>query len=154
MTRDVLFALLCLVLVSLATGGCRPAEPPPATGEHRAPDPAVDVAPRIDVPIADDPQEVARGPALAGVLPGGFPEDLPIYRPSSIVDFSSDGERWVELLTATPLADVRSSLLARLEANGWSVAPEANGGYLLRQGERRARLHLQSDSGTLYRYSY
>ena len=82
--------LFCLASLVLALGACSPAPPPAA---ERAPELAtveVSAAPDAAYSIADDKVERRANPnAIAGALPDGFPTDIPVYLPSSLVDFTS-----------------------------------------------------------------
>lgn len=147
-----LLALLTLLALGFGTG-CRGSADDP-----KKPVETIDVSPGVEVDTSEDPQARARAPELVGVLPGDFPKDLPVYLPSSLVDFgtTAEGRRSVTLLTAHSLPRVRRELLARLEKSGWSSAAGAGESMLaLRKGDRRAWLKLEdSRPGTTIRFEY
>ncbi|MGE5234039.1 MAG: hypothetical protein ACM3OB_08000 [Acidobacteriota bacterium] len=108
-----------LVLGVLLIGACARREngpPPPPRLD------TVEVKPAEDATLttAGDRQETRRESGFSGVLPEDFPADLPLYRPSTLVDFGSgpDG-RFVVLQTPDALAAVRTRLPALLRAHGW-----------------------------------
>lgn len=97
----------------------------------------VDIAGPKDAALSfdDDVQAQRREEGLAGVLPGGFPRDLPLFDPASVVDTSETEEgRMVVVLQhpATP-HQVESFLDRELPAAGWS----SNGGSSYRNSEGR-----------------
>jgi len=119
--------------------------------------PTVDVSPSIQVETSDDPQSVEREAPFAGVLPGSFPKDLPVYTPASLVDFGSfeEGGGFVDILTPHDPARVRRAFVGQLRKSGWSSAAGRGGELLLSKGSRRVRLAIRDgEPGTLYRYEY
>lgn len=58
-------------------------------------------------------------PALSGELPAGFPRDVPLPRPASLVDFDATS---VTLEVPTPLAATRAEYERRLRAAGFAAA--------------------------------
>ncbi len=142
-------ALLALLL---AAGGCgdRPA-PPPAPLETVD----VDAAPDAELSTADDPQAAPRGPEVAGVLPGGVPRDLPLYKPSSLVAYGevSAGRHFIVLDTPDPPAGVRGWLDQRLAAAGWQ--PAGPGAWRHPRGDRRLTVTFEPlGRGTRLRLEY
>ncbi|NJL27022.1 MAG: hypothetical protein HC897_03630 [Thermoanaerobaculia bacterium] len=145
-------ALLALGVVC----GCgrtaeRAAEPPLET---------VEVTPGLEVTTEGDQQAKPRPVELTGVLPPGFPADLPIYLPSSVVDFgaAASGYRQVELLTPHPRDQVAAVLEQRLRQKGWTVASgegaRSNRKRLSKPG-REAWLEVRdARPGTAFRYDY
>lgn len=119
--------------------------------------PTIDVPPPIEVETSEDQQSVEREPAFAGVLPGGFPKDLPIYTPASLVDFGplEVGGSFVDILTPHEVARVRRAMNGQLKKSGWSSAAGRDGELILSKGSRRVRLTIEDGKpGTLYRYEY
>ena len=149
-TFKVWAALLAgALLVVLAAGGCR--KDPEQEPELEA----IDVAPALHIGTEDDPQEVERPPELVGILPGDFPDDLPLYLPASLIDFGAadDGWGYVNLLTPHSLARVKRELPEKLAAAGWTVT--GSGVRHLRKGNARARLVFRdARPGTEYRFEY
>ena len=146
--------VLPLVALLLAVGACRPA--PEETGAEELE--VVDVAPRLEVETAEDPQAVARrDEGLSGVLPAHFPGELPLFLPSTLVDFEDEGEGWksVSLLTAEGLETVSMSLRHELATAGWQVDRSNESRWQLRRGAEQARLRLEdANPGTRYHYEY
>ena len=149
--RRVLGLLLCGLLIAAA--GCSPSPDGDAPEEIEV----VDVAPRLEVETAEDPQAVARSVGLSGVLPVHFPDGLAIYLPSTLVDFEDESEGWnsVSLLTAETLEAVRLNLRHDLATAGWQVAPASDSVWELSRGGERARLRFEdANPGTRYHYEY
>ncbi len=82
----------------------------------------VEVKPASDATLstAGDRQETRRESGFSGVLPEDFPKDLPLYRPSTLVDF---GSGFVVLQTPDAPGAVRQKLPALLRAQGWQDGP-------------------------------
>ncbi len=112
----------------------------------------IDVPPRLEVSTADDPQAVRRSPGLIGVLPGDFPDDLPIYLPASLTDFGTvEGRRSVTLFSPHATSRVRRGFEALLGDRGWTATDEGAGRLLLRKGSRHAWLRLENAKpGTVF----
>jgi len=91
-------------------------------------------------------------PGVAGALPGGFPKDLPLYQPSSVVDFGdAGGTHYVSFRASDPPQVVRVALLAEWEQAGWKSA----GGGSYRRGGEQIRLEISgSGGGSDLRISY
>lgn len=120
----------------------------------------VEVSPTLEVATQDDPQAKPRPVELVGILPTGFPSDLPIYLPASVVDFgaATGGYQQAELLTSHPLTQVVSTLEQKLRQNGWTITP-GNGPRAkqkrLSKGNRDAWLEARdARPGTIFRYEY
>lgn len=118
--------------------------------------------PTVDLPAdtpfepENDPQARPRSEGLTGILPTGFPKDLPVYLPSSIIDLgtSARGGYTVTLLSPHGSSQVRSALQTQLRAAGWT-ASETGGEMLLRKGQQRAWLRFEEGGpGTRYRIEY
>lgn len=119
------------------------------------PSDVVDVPPALEIPIDNDQQAQPRKAEVSGIMPGDFPESLPLYLPSSLINFGNDSKTaFVELLSPDSRSKVESELKNRLRANGWSSQPAGGTFELSRQGQK-ARLTLgDGQPGTLYRYEY
>lgn len=144
-------ALLALLFVLGWAWGCRRDG---EAGEERLE--AVDVAPALTVETAADPAAVERPPELIGALPAGFPDDLPLYLPASLIDFGTGKEgRFVSLLTPHGLARVEGQVTAQLRQAGWTATGSGAGTWTLRKGSRRVRLTIEdAKPGTFYRFEY
>jgi hypothetical protein len=118
-------------------------EPAPAerpTGELETVE--VTAGPDAALSTAGDAQEKRRSAGLAGALPDGFPADIPVFRPASLVDFSERPGGGVRLRfdTSASSGEVRSFCESRLRAAGWRSAA----GGLWTLGERRVTLSFDS----------
>lgn len=93
---------------------------------------------------------------IAGILPSDFPSDVPVFSPSSLVDFGSPGtERYVELDTSAPIGRVRSSVESDLSSSGWSSSGSASEALVFVKAGRELRVVLRDLSpGTRIRYEY
>jgi len=93
---------------------------------------------------------------MAGVLPSDFPSDVPIFSPSSLVDFGSPGgERYVELDTSAPMNGVRASLESQLSNAGWRSTGSSGEARVFTKAGRVLRVVLQDlSAGTRIRYEY
>ena len=140
-----LFALLATVL------GCR-------EQQHAAEEPAletveVDAAPTAVI-TPDDDARSQRTPqvqsGLTGLMPGGFPSDLQLFLPASVVDIGERaGTPWVRLRTH---AGSPQSVSAWLERN-WSAAGwQRSSDGTFRQGERKAQLSVEEDENGATEY--
>lgn len=123
--------------------------------------PTIDVEPALEVPTDDDPKEVRRkSSGLSGVLPGNFPDDVPLFLPASLVDFGEqDGMEYVELMAATQRAKAEQGLRGLLVDRGWTVTEElaegTPGTLRLSKDQRRIRVvFLDQGPGALYRIFY
>lgn len=112
------FAAFCVVTLA----ACSPAPPPAAERAAELPTVEVTAAPDAAYSIAGDEVERRANPAaLSGALPDGFPADIPLYRPSSLVDFSARPEGGATVVFAAPadVATVSAAMAAKLRAAGW-----------------------------------
>ena len=93
---------------------------------------------------------------MAGVLPSDFPSDVPIFSPSSLVDFGSPaGGRFVELDTSTPITAVRAALQSQLSNAGWSSSGSTGESLVFVKAGRQVRVVLKDlSAGTRVRYEY
>ncbi len=130
-------------------------KPAPVAGD--GPLEVVDVEPTVEITSVDDPQEQRRALALSGVLPDRFPDGLPLHLPASVVDIStaSEDQQAVTLMLDQPPSTVEEAQLELLRSAGWTISPEANGGWLLARGEVRVRMAIKrGDVGTQLRFEY
>jgi hypothetical protein len=82
---------------------------------------------------------------LMGVLPGGVPDDLPIYEPSSVVDFEERaGVGWVRLSTPNERPAVEASLREALDRAGWRAAGDP---WTRTKADRTVRLSVRPAPG-------
>ena len=92
---------------------------------------------------------------LSGVLPTGFPADVPVYTPSSLIEFGEGGSgRFVLLATPDPNDVVRGSYRATLESAGWTPS---GGGREERfsKGDRLIKVEVRiKGSGSEIRIAY
>ncbi len=124
-----------------------------ADAAPKAPE-TVDIAPAIKPPTVDDIQAAAPKKGLVGVLPDDFPRELPIYLPSSVIDFGKkDGRRFVLLQSPDPRAGVEAWLRRAAADAGYRV--ENQGGRLqLSKGGRRFALSFAGQGTSEFRYEY
>lgn len=105
-------------LVALTLAAC--GSPEPATVDPGEPV-EVTASPVDNLTTEHDEKAAPRQQEeMAGVLPSGFPSDVPVYTPSSLVEFGEGGGRFVLLATPNPVEDVRSSYRMTLESAGWT----------------------------------
>lgn len=137
-------AWLVPVLLSstISTGGCAPqpeAEQPTEIETE-------DIGPASDdeFDLAGD-RKAAPRPATSGKLPGGFPEGLPIYKPSTISDIGQ-GEvgDYVQFMSQDDAATVRAWYPAALAGAGWSVESGSGGVLIVSRGQRSARISIET----------
>jgi hypothetical protein len=138
--------LASVLLVALAaewggTAGCRRREEPPRPGGLET----VDVAPQPDAAASLEGDVVERRPVepaggVAGVLPEGFPRDVPVPAPSSLVDV---GDRAVTFEIASAPAAAEAAYRRRLTAAGFALG--ADGAW--RRGPRALRFGVEPAHG-------
>lgn len=118
-------------------------------------DEIVDVEMPVEVDTSEDPQEVPRAAQLVGILPQGFPQDVPLYLPASLIDFGTkSGGQTVTLLTPHELPQMRPAYEDLLRQAGWALHP-VDGGVELSKGQRRVRLRwTDSNPGSEYLVEY
>lgn len=136
-----LVALGALSALIVAVAACRRSEEPPKPGELET----VDVAPSPDAEASLEGDVVERRPVapaggVAGALPEGFPRDVPVPTPSSLVDV---GERTVTFEIASAPAAAEAAYRRRLHAAGF--APDAGGAW--RRGPRALRFVVEPIHG-------
>jgi hypothetical protein len=144
---------LAVVLFSLA--GAFACTPPPEKATEPKELETVDVtaAPDAALSTAGDAQERRATSALAGALPDGFPKDLPVLSPSSLVDFAErpGGGYTAAFDTPAAPASVRAALASRLAGFGWRDA----GGGVWTKPDRQVTLAVEpTPMGARFTYSY
>ncbi len=117
-------AALAATLIVLASA-CGGAEAPRrGAGELETVDVAapIDAAATIELDAVATPRPAG---AAAGVLPGGFPKEVPLPNGGSLVDYG-DGVAgpWIELVVAAPPAEVESEYRARLARAGFRAGAD------------------------------
>jgi hypothetical protein len=140
-----------LIVIAAAFACAPPAEKPAEPKELETVE--VTAAPDAALSTAGDAQERRVTSALAGALPDGFPQDLPVLRPSSLVDFAerAGGGYAASFDTPSPPAAVRSTLASRLKGSGWREA----GSGVWTKPDRQVTLTVQPTAmGSRFTYSY
>ncbi len=149
---SVFAAWLAALLAGLVA--CSPSPPPTAQKPAELATVEVAAAPDAAYSIADDKVERRANPnAIAGALPDGFPTDIPIYLPSSLVDFTSRPEGDAVVVFATPAAvsTVSAALSQKLRAAGWQAG--ASGSWT--KAGRKLRLTVEpSAAGSRFRIEF
>lgn len=108
-----------LVLGGLACPREKPAPAGPAPLETKE----VGAAPDAALSTENDTVERRRAAAFSGVLPGTFPKELPVYEPSSLVDFGHDARgSFAVFQTPDEPAAVRARYTSQLAARGFGAA--------------------------------
>ena len=94
---------------------------------------------------------------MGGVLPTDFPAEMPIFTPSSIVDFGQPGGsgNFVVVDSPVPRSEVESSLASRIQRAGWTVDAIGDEGKIYSRQGRRVRVIISDlGSGSRIRYEY
>jgi hypothetical protein len=119
----------------------------------------VDVAPSRTAVLTTIYDDVApqRDESFSGVLPQGFPADLPLYDPSNLTDFGDidTGGKYVLMFSPDSAAMVRDRMAGELKRSGWALirGDGEQGSY--RRGSRRVTLAIQeAQPGTEIRVEY
>ncbi|HKI85224.1 MAG TPA: hypothetical protein VKA53_00630 [Thermoanaerobaculia bacterium] len=118
-----------------------------------------DVAPPPDASLstAHDMQAKAVSEGISGVVPGDLPRGLPLYSPSTVVDFgkAGPGKRYLTLVTADAPAKVERSMRADLVAAGWTLSELAAGKVAAAKGGIEVDLQwIDAKPGTRIRIEY
>jgi hypothetical protein len=97
-----------------------------------------------------------RRDAFSGVLPSDFPADLPLYNPSNLTDFGSEGGgRFVLLFTPDAATMVRDGMRGELARSGWALIDGNDERGTWRRGSRSVILDIQdARPGTEIRIEY
>ena len=136
--------------MAVACGGGRSAD----KGEIEV----VEVAPsRTSVlTTAYDVAAPERQGAFSGVLPEDFPAAVPLYDPSSLTDFGSEGGgRFVLLFTPDAATMVRDRMRGELARSGWALIDGDAERGTWRRGSRSVILDIQeARAGTEIRVEY
>lgn len=118
-------ALAAAVGLALAVGwaACGPAPSPAPPAEQPIPTVEVSAPPDAQATTTTDAVERRRSEAggFAGVLPEGFPKEVPILRPSSLVDVAPGdaGGLAITLASRQAPAEVERLYASMLTAAGW-----------------------------------
>lgn len=141
----------------VALGCDRP--PPPGTAARTTAEPhdeleTVDVGEPLDAELSTESDTKARGVGshVAGVLPEGFPRDLPLPAPATLVDFggAGAGQSFVEFFSPDSATTLGPRWERQLAAAGWS----RSGAAWSRAG-RRVRVIVEgSPPGSRVRIEY
>lgn len=142
-----------LLLGAMLLGGC-PASDSPEGGEIEVIE--VEPAPTTLLTTLYDEQATQRHDAFSGVLPSDFPADLPLYDPSNLTDFGSDGgARYVLMFTPDAATMVRDRMQVELARSGWAQieGDDVRGTY--RRGSHAVILDIRdANPGTEIRVEY
>ena len=118
----------------------------------------VDVAPSRTSVLTTEYDEEApqRRDAFAGVLPSDFPADLPLYDPSTLVDFGDDaGSRFALMFTPDAATMVRNRMRSELGRSGWALIDGDGLRGTWRRGSRSVILDIRdARPGTEIRVEY
>ena len=145
--------LLAILGSALLLFGC-PKQEEPGEGEIET----VDVVPGRTslLTTAYDETAPVRQEAFSGVLPSDFPPDLPLYDPSSLIDFGdAGGARYVLLFTPDTTTMVRDRMSSELSSSGWTrIDGNAERGTY-RRGSQSVILEMRdANPGTEIRVEY
>ena len=136
-----------LAALALVAAGCSRGRPEAAPGPAALPTEEVSEKPDAHASLADEQVEVrpAAPAGVAGILPEGFPRDVPLPEPSSLVDFGRGprgGAQVVLEVQAAPAA-ARAAYEQRLRRAGFE--PDAAGVW--RRGARAIGVEVVPFSG-------
>ena len=146
--------LVCLLLGVFAVSGCDAPRPPAEPAKQELPTVEVTAAPDAAYSTADDRIERRRTEGgIAGALPDGFPTDIPVFRPSSLVDFTAGATGGGAIVFATPTgaSDVTAAMAIRLRSAGWQ---EAGGGGWTKAARRLRLLVEATPAGSRFRIEF
>jgi len=146
-TRPALQLAPWIVLACLGSA-CAPAPERAPTGGERLE--TVEVGAKLDAhaSLEEDPIEIRRrepSGGISGVLPEGFPSDVPLPTPSSLVDFvAAPGEGLAVTLEVQSSPEVAlAGYEAKLRAAGFG----SRGGGVWSRERRRIRVSVDSFGG-------
>ena len=142
-----------IFVAMLALAGCGQQSADAGGGGKAAPE-TVDVAPPLSVNTEGDVKAAPPKKGMVGILPSDFPRDLPIYIPSSVIDFGKkDGKRFVVLQSQDGRGAVEAWLRQAAGAAGYRVG--GSGGRMsLTKGEKRFDLIVSGSGTSEFRYQY
>jgi hypothetical protein len=147
--------VLLLAAMLLVAGGCQRSQ----DGGPAEKLDTVEVGEGFDAGLTTAYDQKARqvgGEKISGVLPQGFPRDLPLYTPSSLVDFgeADAGMHYLEFDTSDSAAVVRVRLYAELAKSGWRpLSTDLATSFV--KGDRQVTLTVRDLSpGARFRYVY
>ena len=151
-----MWRFVSVVLVPLVLVACSRSEPGPKKPKELE---TVDIGETYDAGLSTegDQRERRLEADMGGVLPSDFPSDMPIFTPSSIVDFGQPGGSgtYVVVDTPVPRSEVTSLLATRIQRAGWTVDAIGDEGKIYTRDGRRVRVILSDlGSGTRIRYEY
>ena len=146
--------ILLLIGLLVLASACGPAD----DGEPEVPD-TIDIGAAADSNLRpqDDQQAEAREVVSLGVVPGDFPEDVWVYQPATVMDFSDRAadQRYVVLRAPERLPTVDARLQRELSERGWSLASAAGNSTTWSKDDRRVSIELQEQGAdTLIRIVY
>lgn len=139
------------LLAALAPVACNSEPPAPPRDLDTV---EVTAAPDAALSTADDAQE--RRPAaaaLAGALPGGFPADVRLPRPASLVDYVAEPDGTASATFDSPVsrAAAEGSLASGLAAGGWR---NEGGGVWTKSGRRITLAFAERPAGSRFTVRY
>jgi hypothetical protein len=102
--------------------------------------------------VVEDAPPPAAPEGVSGVLPSDFPRDVPLYSPSSLVDFGEGPSGpFVLFFSPDPADGVLQQLRRELSGRGWEAGEEAT----WHKGNRQVRVLVRGEpTGTEIRVEY
>jgi len=153
MIRGAKTGTIAAVLVVCLLPACGPTEEPESAEIE-----TIDVVPGRTTVLTTAYDEVAprRDESFTGVLPGDFPEDLPLYHPANLTDFGdADRGRYVLLFSPDETTMVRQRMDVELRRSGWTLIDGDLGRGTLRRGSQSVVLSItEARPGTEIRVEY
>ena len=148
--------IVTLSMVLILAAACGGSQSQPQTEKELE---TVDVGGGYDANLSteEDQRERRIEADIGGVLPSDFPPEMPVFTPSSIVDFGQPGGsgNYVVVDTPVPMSEVESLLATRIGRAGWSVDAIGDEGTIyLREGRRVRVIVADLGSGSRIRYEY
>jgi hypothetical protein len=145
--------LLILGLLAVACGS-----PPPDGGSESDDLSTEEVGPPVDSELSteEDVKGALVVEGVAGVLPESYPRDLPLYQPSSLVDFGEgSGGSFVEFYSPSRIRDVKETLGRQLEDGGWELRDRVSNDWpVAREGRSATIRFTDARPGTTIRVDY
>ncbi|MEJ2084792.1 MAG: hypothetical protein P8Y44_03840 [Acidobacteriota bacterium] len=145
---------IILTVASIFIGCAKPAEDPGITELE-----TVEVGAAPDAELSTELDEQARQVSIdvGGELPNDIPSDLPIYSPSSLVDFGEidSRRRYIAVDTSAVPSRVRSDLTSQLAAVGWELSTGTETELVLAKSGHSLTVVIEDlKPGTRLRYEY